>query len=101
MENTSVSRAVGMSRGIVNKYFKDLEEVLTNNALFDKPANVYNIDETALHLNTRAGQVIAEKGSKSVPSISSAEKGETISVISCFNAEGRYLPLYSIFKEKN
>jgi hypothetical protein len=69
--------------------------------LYDKPGNIYNVDETGLQLNTRAGMVLAEKGSRSVPSMSPGEKGETISVVPCCNAEGFFLPPYCIFKGKN
>ncbi|XP_031355917.1 jerky protein homolog-like [Photinus pyralis] len=100
-ENTSTARAKGMSREVVTKYFQDLESVLTEYELFDKPGNVYNTDETGLQLNTKAGLVIAEKGSKAVSTISPGEKGETISVLACCNAEGGYLPPYCIFKGKN
>lgn len=100
-ENVSIARAMGMSRPVVQAYFENLERVLTENLLFDKPGNVFNCDETGLQLNTRAGQVLAQKGSKCVPSISPGEKGETISVLACINAEGGYLPPYCIMKGKN
>ncbi|XP_031344709.1 uncharacterized protein LOC116171810 [Photinus pyralis] len=75
-ENTSIARALGMSRNIVEKYFKELDAVLSQNSLFDKPGNIYNTDETGLQLNTRA-------------------------VVACCNAEGVYLPPYCVFKGKN
>lgn len=59
------------------------------------------MDETGLQLNNKPGQVIAAKGSKSVSAITSGEKGETISVIACCNAEGVFLLPYYIFKGKN
>lgn len=100
-ENTSIARAKGMSKETVERYFKELGSILTNNDLFDKPGSIFNCDETGLQLNTRPGQVLAAKGSKNVSSISSGEKGETVSVLSCINAEGGYLPPYCVFKGKN
>lgn len=99
-ENTSIARSIGMSREAVEAHFADLR-VMTEHSLFDKPGHIYNTDETGLQLNTRAGHVLAEKGSKSIPSISPGEKGETISVIACCNAEGGFIPPYCIFKGKN
>lgn len=90
-----------MSREAVEAHFADLERVMTEHSLFDKPGHIYNTDETGLQLNTRAGHVLAEKSSKSIPSISPGEKGETISVIACCNAEGGFIPPYCIFKGKN
>lgn len=79
---------MGMSKPTVQSYFENLERVLTDNALLDQPGNIFNCDETGLQLNTRAGQVLAENRSKCVSSISPGEKGETISVLACINAEG-------------
>lgn len=69
--------------------------------LFDKPGHIFNMDETGLQLNNRPGFVLAEKGSKSVASVTSGEKGETITVIACCNAEGAFLPPACIMKGKN
>ncbi|XP_072400195.1 uncharacterized protein [Diabrotica undecimpunctata] len=74
---------------------------MTEYNFYDKPGQIFNTDETGLRLNTRAGQVLAEKGSKCVPSVSPSEKGETISVIACCSAEEIFLPPYCIFKGKN
>ncbi|XP_031334769.1 uncharacterized protein LOC116164704 [Photinus pyralis] len=60
-----------------------------------------SLTKRVLQLNTRPEHVIAAKGSKNVVSISSAEKGETISVIVCCNAEGAFIPPTAIFKGKN
>lgn len=100
-ENVSVARVTGMSREVVQTYFQELEKILMENDLFNKPGNIFNCDETGLQLNTRARQVLAEKGSKCVSSISPGEKGETISILACCNAEGVFLPPYCIFKGKN
>lgn len=100
-ENISVARAVAMSRETVTEYFSLLDNILTEYELHDKPGNIYNTDEAGLQLNCRAGSVLAEKGSKNVTSMTSGEKGETISVLTCCNAEGVFLPPYCIFKGKN
>ncbi|KAK9738146.1 DDE superfamily endonuclease [Popillia japonica] len=57
--------------------------------------------ESGFQLNNRPTQVLAAKGSKNVASLTSGERAETISVIACCNAEGMFLPPYSIFKGKN
>lgn len=100
-EGISVNRATGMNRETVKLYFELLEKVLRENGLFEKSSNVFNMDETGLQLNNKPTKVLAAKGSKNVSSLTSGEKGETISVIACCNAEGMFLPPYSIFKGKN
>ena len=56
------------------------------------------MDETGVQLSTRSEQVIAEKGSKRVPQLSSGEKGETVSIVACCSARGVFLPSVVIFK---
>lgn len=67
----------------------------------NKPGHIYKMDETGLQLNNRPGHVIVKKGSKNIASISSGEKGETITVIACCNAEGIFLPPTCVMKGKN
>jgi len=56
------------------------------------------MDESGLQLASRSTEVIAEKGSKRVLQMSSAEKGETVSIIACCSAAGIFLPPYVIYK---
>lgn len=100
-EGISVLRAQGMNREEVNKYFDLLTATLQEHGLLGKPGNVFNVDETGLQLNNKPDKVIAVKGSKDVHVLTSGEKGETISVIACTNAEGTFLPPYCIFKGVN
>ncbi|XP_050310853.1 uncharacterized protein LOC126746588 [Anthonomus grandis grandis] len=100
-EGVSVARAVGMSRPRVTEYFELLVSILQKNDIMTKPGHIYNMDESGLQLCNKATQVIATKGFKQVSSITSGEKGETILVIACCNAEGTILPLVFIMKGKN
>lgn len=99
-EAVSLPRAE-VCKANVDKYFQLLEETLVNHNLLNKPGSIYNVDETGLQLNSRPGNVIAAKGSKQVANITSAEKGETISLIACCNGEGVFLPPTCIMKGKN
>lgn len=74
---------------------------MEENRLIDKPGNIFNMDETGLQLNNKPGKVVALKGSKNVTSVTSGEKGETISVLTCVNGEGTFLPPFCIMKGKN
>lgn len=88
-EDVSIARATGMNRTTVQHYFELLQDILTKNKLLDKPSNIFNMDEIGLHLNNKPAEVLATKESKSVISLTSGEKEETISVvIACCNAEG-------------
>ncbi|KAI4471504.1 hypothetical protein MML48_1g11818 [Holotrichia oblita] len=100
-EGVSLARAQGMRRKEVGDYFKLLEKVLEENQLFDKPGHIFNMDETGLQLNNKPGYVVACKGSKNVANITASEKGETITIVACFSAEGVYIPPMCIMKGKN
>ncbi|CAH1980749.1 unnamed protein product [Acanthoscelides obtectus] len=97
-EGLSLPRSQSMNREAVKKYFDLLQKVLEENQLFDKPMNIFNMDESGLQLNNRLDKVLAEKGSKSVSAITSSEKGETITLVACRNAEGTFLPPAVIIK---
>lgn len=100
-EGVSVARALGMNKDSVKEYFDLLKKLMTENHLLEKPGHIFNMDETGLPLNNKPGEVIAEKGSRNVSLITSGEKGETISVLTCVNGEGSFLPPYCILKGKN
>lgn len=100
-EGLSLARSQAMNREVVSNYYTILHTILEENELFNKPSNIFNMDESGLQLNNRPNQVLAEKGSKSVSSITSTEKGETITLVACCNAEGSFLPPAVIMKGKN
>lgn len=69
--------------------------------MLNKPSCIFNVDETGLQLNCRAEEVIAQKGSKVVASVLSLERGETVTVIACYNAEGFFITPVAIMKGVN
>lgn len=97
-EGVSVYRAKGMNREDVGNYLKQLEKLLTEYNLFNKPGHLFNMDESGLQLNNKPGKVVAAKGTRDVHLVTAAEKGQTITVVACCNAEGNFLPPYCIFK---
>lgn len=100
-EGLSLARAQGLNREEVNKMFELLLQVLIEHDLLDKPDHIFNIDETGVQLSNKPGKVIATKGAKSVHSVTSREKGETMSIIACCNAAGNFLPPVVIIKGAN
>lgn len=100
-EGLSVARAKGVSREEVNNFYDLLIKVLTENNLSAKPERLYNMDESGIQLNNKPGKVIAKKGAKVVNSVTSAEKGETMTIVGCCNAVGNFLPPVLIIKGVN
>ena len=91
----SKERAQSTTEQVVNQYFKNLHQVLTNNNLTDKPHLIYNFDEKGIQTEHHPPKVLA--GSDSVPGITSARSAIT-TVLACGNALGTQLPPYFIFK---
>lgn len=99
-EGISLNRVHAMNHNEVQQYFNLLTKCLEENNLFNKPGHIFNMDETGLQLNNRPGIVLAEKGSRNVCSVTSTERGETITLITCCNAEGNFLPPACVMKGK-
>jgi hypothetical protein len=84
----------------VNKLLDPLEPELKR--INFNPNRLYNCDETGVsvvqHKNTK---VIAMKCKKAVASLTSAERGCLITVVTCINAAGHYIPPLVVFPRKN
>lgn len=96
-EGVSIATSAAMNKDEVHTYFTMLEKIMEEHDLFNKLVSVFNMDESGLQLNNH---VLAEKGSRAVTTLTSTEKGETITIIACCNAEGTFLPPACIFKGK-
>ena len=100
-QGLSVARGQGLCREEVGRFFTLLEEIMDKYNLHGKPANIFNMDESGIQLINKPGKVVTAKGSKNVNVLTSGEKGETITVIACNNAEGRFLPPVLVLKGVN
>ncbi|KAJ8944627.1 hypothetical protein NQ318_017151 [Aromia moschata] len=85
-----------MFRERVQSYLNLLWTVLEENELFGKSGSVFNMDETGLQLNNHSSH---DPGL--FQSVTSAEKGETVTLVACCNAEGNFVPPVCIMKGKN
>lgn len=97
-EGLSLVRGQGMSREEAKGFFDILKTVYEEHQLFDKPHQIFNIDESGVQLNNKPGRVIATKGAKDVHVLTSSERGENVTVIACCNAEGTFIPPVLIMK---
>ncbi|KAJ3650072.1 hypothetical protein Zmor_021780 [Zophobas morio] len=88
-------------KSISQSYFGLLLTRLEENGLLESPGKLFNMIESGVQLNSKAHQVLATKDSKNVSTVASTEKGETITVVACCNAEGNFLPPACIMKGKN
>ena len=83
----------------MEEYFAMLKKTLLENNLMNKPAQIYNVDESGMPLDHCPPKVISEKGQKKVRSRTSGNKSQ-ITVIACMSASGHALPPFVIFDTK-
>lgn len=57
-------RVKGMHPVIIEKYFEVLKCTLEDNDLIDRPALVFNMDETGMPLDSKAPFIVAHRGQK-------------------------------------
>jgi hypothetical protein len=73
---------------------------MDENDMFGDPARVH-ADESGLQLNNRPQKTVSMKRKKNVISVTTNERGETVTVVACVSVTGVFMPPYVIFKCKN
>lgn len=98
-ESTSLARAQAFNKPNISAYFLALSNILEKFNF--PPENIYNMDESGLTtVQKRSQKVYAAKGRKQVGSLSSAERGQHVTVVCAMNAIGTYVPPAFIFPRK-
>ena len=98
-KSLSELRARAASKDSIDTYYAELDRILTDYNLKDKPECIYSVDEICV--KTGVGKVVntvAPKGSKAQTVTS--ERGESVTVIGCGNAGGASIPPYLVFPGK-
>lgn len=95
-EATSLSRATSFNRSNIEMFFRILAEAHDRYGPFP-PENIYNVDETALTTVQTPAKIYAPKGEKQVGSVTSAERGQLVTMIGGINAVGNSIPPFLIF----
>ncbi|XP_021706464.1 uncharacterized protein LOC110678151 [Aedes aegypti] len=98
-EATSLARLKGFNRSSVGRFF---ELLTTNNGSCQyPPSRIWNADETGFStVPTRSVKVLAKKGVRQVPGVSSGERGVNTTAIMAMSASGQYLAPMLIFPRK-
>ena len=94
-EATSLGRASGFNKCQIDLFFTLLSDLTEKNAL--TADRIYNMDESGISVVQKMSKVLAKKGKRQVGSITSSERGQTVTIICCNNAAGRYVPPGFIF----
>lgn len=90
---------MGFNKTQVLKFFDNLSELISK---YKFPASrTYNMDESGIStVPNRIPKVIISKGKQSVNKVTSAERGQLVTVVCCFSASGHYVPPALIFPRK-
>ena len=88
------------SKEVFADCFALLKETLEKHNLMDKPSQIYNYDESGMHLEHKMPKTVAQKGIKEVRQRSSGNKTQ-ISILACGSATGQAIPPMVIFSGKH
>ena len=97
-EAVSLNRVFGLDKTSVNLYFDNLKTVLEHHDF--QPHQIFNCDESGLTCVHKPVKVLAPKGKRCVSSATSAERGQTTTILIGYSASGVYVPPMMIFKRK-
>ena len=97
-ELLTVSRAKSLTPAVIDAFFQLLRSEMEELKLTDKPANVYNLDESGLSTDPRGKHVFVEKSGRDAYLKSQGAGKAMYSVLFCCNAEGRFLPPFVVYK---
>ena len=96
----SYSRAVCANKDTVDDFFAKLGAIFGRLNLISKPSQIFNADETGVTIVHKPSKVVARMGRRNVPSLTSADKGKTHTVLACVSASGQVLPPLMVYPRK-
>lgn len=96
---TSLARMMGFNKVQIERFFDNLSQ------LYQKynfpPGSMYNMDESGIStVPNRIPKIVSTKGKKIVGKVSSAERGETVTIVCAMSAGGNFVPPALIFPRK-
>lgn len=94
-EATSAGRASAFNRHNVSEFFSKLGEILLKHKL--TPSRIWNLDETGVTTVLKPKKIVAQKGTKQVGAIVSAERGTLVTVELAASAAGNTIPPMFVF----
>ncbi|KAJ8937646.1 hypothetical protein NQ318_002160 [Aromia moschata] len=97
-EATSINRITAFNKTEISLFFELLGQLMEKHRFVAK--NIYNCDETGISTVQTPGKLLATKGQKKVGSITSWERGKSITLLCAMSAAVGYIPPMFIFPRK-
>jgi len=95
-EGISAARVKGFTSENVARFFDIYESEVGK--VNHQAHRIFNVDETGITtVQHRRSKVVSLRGKKEVASLTSAERGNLITVVTCMNATGTYVPPLIVF----
>ena len=89
-----------ISAADLDNWFTEYEQFMRESRLINRPAQIWNRDETGFDLQGKAGKVLGPSARKDQPFCVVTGSKEHITVLPCFNALGQWIPPYVLFAGK-
>ena len=84
----------------LDQWFSGYEKFIHDHGLANRPAQIWNCDESGFDLQGRAGKILGPSAAKEKPYRVLTGTKEHITVLPCFNACGQWMPPYILFVGK-
>ena len=96
----SYALAVCSNKETIDDFFAKLGAILGRLNLIAKPSQIFNADETGVSIVHRPSKVVAQIGRSNVPSLTSADKGKTHTILACVSASGQVIAPFMVYPRK-
>lgn len=96
-QGMSHARITGFTKDNVDLFFDRFDEECVK--INYKADRIFNVDETGICVDKT--KVLSVKGKKQVAAVQSQEKGKLMTIVTCMNATGVYVPPLIVFPRKH
>lgn len=100
-EATSLARSSAFNKHTVSLTYDNFKKALSQCPSDIKATDIWNLDETGLSTVHVPPKILAPLGTKQIGSMTSAERGTTVTMIAAINAGGGFIPPMLIFPRVN